>query len=208
MTTTASSSSPDSDGATPSGSAQHGIATLTGSPSPPRPRDGRDPARRPSSGSAIRPSSSSHFTRTGERRVELLARRGAAAASALLPQPSPGDVWLDLEGHPFYEPARGLEYLFGWCYRDEAASSATRSLWGADREGEKAAFERFVDWVERRRRVYPDLHVYHYAAYERTALRRLMGEHATREREIDDLLRSERARRPLPRRAAGAAGRR
>ena len=64
-------------------------------------------------------------------------------------------------------------------------------VWGLDRDGEKAAFERFVDWVEARRRVHPDLHVYHYAAYERTALRRLMGEHSTREREIDDWLRQE-----------------
>ena len=64
-------------------------------------------------------------------------------------------------------------------------------VWGLDRDGEKAAFERFVDWVEARRRVHPDLHVYHYAAYERTAVRRLMGEHSTREREIDDWLRQE-----------------
>ncbi len=35
------------------------------------------------------------------------------------------------------------------------------------------------------------MHVYHYAPYERTALTRLMGEHATREDEIDDLLRGE-----------------
>ena len=37
----------------------------------------------------------------------------------------------------------------------------------------------------------PRLHVYHYAAYERTALTRLMGEHGTREREVDDFLRQE-----------------
>ncbi len=35
------------------------------------------------------------------------------------------------------------------------------------------------------------MHVYHYAAYERTALTRLMGEHGTREDEIDELLRDE-----------------
>ena len=33
---------------------------------------------------------------------------------------------------------------------------------------------------ERRAR-YPGMRVYHYAAYERTALTRLMGEHGTRE---------------------------
>ena len=98
-------------------------------------------------------------------------------------------------------PARGLEYLFGWCYREDG-EERYEVVWGLDREGEKAAFERFVDWVEERRRRYPDLHVYHYAAYERTALRRLMGEHSTREDEIDDWLRRRAARRPLPRREA------
>jgi uncharacterized protein len=131
-----------------------------------------------------------HFNRTGERRVELLPDE-PDRGFRLLPRPSPGDVWLDLEGHPFYEPARGLEYLFGWCYRDEAGVLRYETLWGTDRAGEKAAFESFVDWLCERRRRHPDLHVYHYAAYERTALRRLMGEHATREDEIDDLLRSD-----------------
>ena len=109
----------------------------------------------------------------------------------LLPPPSPGDVWLDLEGHPFFEIARGLEYLFGWCYRDEAGELRYEAVWGLDREGEKAAFAHFVDWLEARRRRYPDLHVYHYAAYEQTALKRLMGEHSVREAEIDDWLRQE-----------------
>ena len=38
---------------------------------------------------------------------------------------------------------------------------------------------------------HPDLHVYHYGAYEATALRRLMGLHATREEEVDRLLRGK-----------------
>jgi uncharacterized protein len=130
-----------------------------------------------------------HFTRTGERRIELLPDEEDRGFRTM-PPPSEGDVWLDLEGHPFYEPARGLEYLFGWCYRD-GGETRYEVVWGLDRDGEKVAFERFVDWVEARRRLHPDLHVYHYAAYERTALRRLMGEHSTREREIDDWLRQE-----------------
>ena len=109
----------------------------------------------------------------------------------LLPEPDAGDVWLDLEGHPFYETARGLEFLFGYCYRDETGEVRYEALWARDREGERAVFERFVDWVVERRLRHPRLHVYHYAAYERTALTRLMGEHGTREREIDDFLRQE-----------------
>ena len=44
------------------------------------------------------------------------------------------------------------------------------ALWARDRDGERDVFERFVDWLVERRRRYPGLHVYHYAAYERTAL--------------------------------------
>ena len=39
--------------------------------------------------------------------------------------------------------------------------------------------------------VHPELHVYHYAQYEITALRRMMGRYGTREAELDDLLRRE-----------------
>src|SRR5206468_2097677 len=39
------------------------------------------------------------------------------------------------------------------------------------------------------RREHPDMHVYHYANYERAALQRLMQKHGTREDEVDELLR-------------------
>ncbi len=56
---------------------------------------------------------------------------------------------------------------------------------------EKEGFERLLDLIRERRARFPGMHVYHYAAYERTALQRLMGEHGTREAELDDLLRGE-----------------
>ena len=108
----------------------------------------------------------------------------------LLPEPDAGDVWFDMEGHPFYEPGAGLEYLFGFCHREHGEVVYT-AVWGNDRDGEREAFERFVDWVVERRRRHPGLHVYHYASYERSALTRLMGEHGTREQEVDDFLREE-----------------
>jgi predicted RecB family nuclease len=109
----------------------------------------------------------------------------------LLPVPDHGDVWFDMEGHPFYETSRGLEYLFGYCYRDDDGAVRYAAVWGRDREAERAAFEQFVDWIVERRRRFPGMHVYHYAAYERSALTRLMGEHGTREAEVDDFLRQE-----------------
>ena len=40
-------------------------------------------------------------------------------------------------------------------------------------------------------KVYPDLHIYHFAPYEPAAMKRLMGRYATRENEVDNLLRAE-----------------
>ncbi len=128
--------------------------------------------------------------RSGEHIWELLPDE-PERGFRLLPEPDEGDVWLDLEGHPFYETARGLEYLFGYCFRDESGEVAYEALWGTDRDGERAVFERFVDWLVERKRRHPRMHVYHYAAYERTALTRLMGEHGTREEEVDGFLRDE-----------------
>ena len=169
-----------------------GIPTLTalGETAPERPLDGI--RIRPETFEKLRHQASLQlaYDVSGVRLVDLLPDE-EDRGFRLLPPPSEGDVWLDLEGHPFYEVARGLEYLFGYCYRDEAGEVRYEPVWGLDREGEKAAFERFVDWLEARRRRYPDLHVYHYAAYEQTALKRLMGEHSVREAEIDDWLRQE-----------------
>ena len=39
-----------------------------------------------------------------------------------------------------------------------------------DHESERVAFETFIDLVHARLARYPDLHVYHYAHYEITAL--------------------------------------
>ena len=131
-----------------------------------------------------------HHLRTGEHRFELMPDEPERGFH-LLPEPSPGDIWLDLEGHPFFEPARGLEYLFGWCWRDDDGVVRYEARWAYDRAGEKRAFEEFVRWAVERRRRFPGAHIYHYANYERSALLRLMGEHCVCEDEIDDLLRAD-----------------
>ncbi|MGA8534284.1 MAG: TM0106 family RecB-like putative nuclease, partial [Candidatus Tumulicola sp.] len=107
----------------------------------------------------------------------------------LMPEPATGDVFFDMEGDPLFEPGHGLEYLFGCCLLDDAV--AFRSFWGLDRNAEKRAFEEFVDFIVARRLRYPSMHVYHYASYEKSAVRKLAQAHCTRESEIDDLLRGE-----------------
>jgi predicted RecB family nuclease len=107
---------------------------------------------------------------------------------ATLPPRSAGDVVFDLEGHPFFEPARGLEYLFGVLLLDEA-ERRYRAFWAHDRDGERRAFEGLVDLIHARLEQYPDLHVYHFSGSEPSTLKRLMAEHLTREAQVDDLLR-------------------
>jgi predicted RecB family nuclease len=125
--------------------------------------------------------------RTDGHRYELLAPE-AKRGLGLLPPPSPGDVFFDIEGYPYFELSRGLEYLWGVMIEQDGRWTF-RSFECSDRPGEKRAFEQFIDFVQARRQTSPDLHVYHYAPYETSAIKRLMGEHATREAEVDDLLR-------------------
>ena len=107
-----------------------------------------------------------------------------------LPRPSSGDVMFDIEGDPFWEPARGLHFLFGLLTHDDGAWRY-RTIWAHDRAGERQAFEALVDFFHERLAQHADMHVYHYGAYEPTALKQLMGVYATREDAIDALLRRE-----------------
>ncbi len=105
-----------------------------------------------------------------------------------LPAPSSADVFFDLEGDPFVDDG-GLEYLFGYAFEEDSGDLQYRSAWAVSREEEKRVFEAFVDFVMSRWQEYPDFHIYHYAPYEPSALKRLMGRYATREEEIDRMLR-------------------
>jgi len=108
---------------------------------------------------------------------------------ARLRAPSPGDVFLDLEGDPFIDEG-GLEYLFGYVFNQEDGTQKYCGEWALSRKEEKHAFEKFVDFAIARWRQYPDFHIYHYAPYEPSALKRLMGRYVTREDEIDRMLRA------------------
>ena len=103
---------------------------------------------------------------------------------ASLPEPSGEDLFFDLEGDAFAADG-GFEYLFGVADRNGRYDAS----WALDHESEKQAFERFIDRVMTTWAQHPDLHIYHYGAYETTAVKRLMSRYATREDEVDRLLR-------------------
>ena len=107
---------------------------------------------------------------------------------ARLPRPADGDLYFDMEGDPLEEG--GLEYLFGLYYFKDGVPEF-KAFWAHNRAEEKLAFEAFMDFVTGWLRKYSNAHIYHYAAYEQTALKKLMSLHGTREAEVDNLLRAQ-----------------
>jgi predicted RecB family nuclease len=107
-----------------------------------------------------------------------------------LPAPSPGDVFLDIEGDPFARVG-GREYLFGLVSAEAGGAIAPRAFWARSDVEERGAFEAVVDEILRTWAANPAMHVYHYAPYEPAAFKRLMGRYATREAEVDRMLRAE-----------------
>jgi uncharacterized protein len=110
----------------------------------------------------------------------------------MLPPPDDGDLFFDMEGDPL-TTSEGLEYLFGIYGRiGDAPERTFQPIWGHDPAEEKTAFEKvmrlFIDQIAR----YPNAHIYHYASYETSALKRLAMRYATMEAELDQLLRGRR----------------
>ncbi len=176
---------------------EHGVATLESLGELPMPMD--PPIQGTSAGALVRVREQARLQlegrRTGTNRYELLLpdpgqplepERGLAS----LPPPSSGDLSFDIEGDP-YALDDGLDYLFGVMDID----GTFHAIWSRDEDGEftldaeRRAFERLMDFFAERLAADPNLHIYHYAPYEPTALKRLMGRYGTREDQVDQLLR-------------------
>ncbi|MDX6577105.1 MAG: hypothetical protein QOE96_3058, partial [Blastocatellia bacterium] len=121
---------------------------------------------------------------------ELLVPPEPEKGLCSLPALSPGDIFLDFEGDQFTFEA-GLEYLFGVLTIANEGELVYEPTWAMKPAEEKRAFEKFMKKVMERRRLYPDMHIYHYGAYEETAIKRMAGQHSTCVDEVDELLRGE-----------------
>jgi len=108
---------------------------------------------------------------------------------ALLPAHSDQDVFFDIEGFPLDNG--GLEYLWGNTYFDEDGKRQFKDFWAHDSNQEKQCFQDFIHWAYGRWLLDSAMHIYHYASYEITACRKLMGRYGVCEYEVDQLLRNE-----------------
>ncbi len=98
-------------------------------------------------------------------------------------------MFLDFEGDPFAFD-QGLEYLIGTVMIEDAQPKYD-GFWSFDPAQEKRAFIEFIEKMKRIRAQYPDMHIYHYSAYEPTAIKHLAGRHGVCTDEVDELLRAE-----------------
>ncbi|HSC44921.1 MAG TPA: TM0106 family RecB-like putative nuclease, partial [Candidatus Acidoferrum sp.] len=108
-----------------------------------------------------------------------------------LPEPNRMDMFVDLEGDPF-AGTQGQQYLFGIATRGGANGKELvyEKRWTLTVEEEKRGFEWLMDEIMRRWMEEPGMHVYHYGANEPSSFKRLMGQYATREEEMDRMLRA------------------
>ena len=108
----------------------------------------------------------------------------------LLPEPNPGDLYYDIEGHP-YRTDEGLEYLHGFSWQDTDGSFHYKEIWAHDADQERQALIEVLDFINERRSIpgFEKMRVYHFGHYETSALRRLATRYATRETELNALLR-------------------
>ena len=117
------------------------------------------------------------------RQLEPARERGYAR----LPEPSPGDIFFDLEGDPYVGSEGGIEYLWGWTTTD----GAYHRRWAHTEAEERDALREFLEFVETARREHPNLHVVHYAPHERSKLRSLAQKYGLLEGVVDDWLRCD-----------------
>lgn len=121
---------------------------------------------------------------------ELLAADSDDFGLRLLPAPSAGDLFIDFEGDPFAREG-GREYLIG-VGRVNRGEFVYESRWAFTDDEERALFEWLMDQMRSAVAGDPQAHIYHYAPYEPAAVKRLMSRYATREVEVDELLRGDR----------------
>ena len=128
-----------------------------------------------------------HKRSTGENKLVMLPQISNTKGLMTLPKPSSGDLFFDIEGDPLIPG--GLEYLFG-VYMIDGPKPVFRDFWAHSHGEEKRSFQALIAFFTERFRQFPDMHIYHYAAYEETAIKRLMSKYGTMENEVDELLRN------------------
>ena len=86
-----------------------------------------------------------------------------------LPEKTEHDIYLDFEGHPFWEIEEGLIFLFGFIEKEEDKWKYV-AHWAHDKVEEKRQATALIDYFYNKFKKHPETRIYHYNHTERALL--------------------------------------
>jgi uncharacterized protein len=105
-------------------------------------------------------------------------------ASKTLPEPSPGDIFFDLEWFDPLQSDKEINYIFGWV----DANGKFDYFEAHDLVQERKAFEEFVQFALENLATYSDSHIYHWHNPEANGLVKLAKFHGILHEEVNQIL--------------------
>ncbi len=118
--------------------------------------------------------------------VEIINR----SAITNLPTPNPGDLFFDFEGDPMSseESENGIQWDLDYLWGVVDSIENYTAFWAHSLEEEAQAFKDFMAMISARLADYPDMHIYHYANYEITHLKKIAKRHGIGEERVEELI--------------------
>jgi uncharacterized protein len=114
-------------------------------------------------------------------------------ATQTIPNPSPGDIFFDLEWFKPLGLEKEINYIFGWVDADGKFGYFEAH----DLNQEKLAFENFVAFALKNIEEYPESHIYHWHNPESNGLVKLANYYGILQGEVDQILKHMIDLRPI-----------
>ena len=118
-----------------------------------------------------------HFFSEQEMLEKMIEREKSKRGESLLhlPEMNEHDIYLDFEGHPFWQIEEGIIFLFGYLEKKDGKWEYVQ-LWSHDKATEKEKATKLVEFLHDRHKTHPEMHIYHYNHTERALLSDLMND--------------------------------
>ena len=118
-----------------------------------------------------------HFFSEQEMLEKMTEREKSKRGESLLhlPEMNEHDIYLDFEGHPFWQIEEGIIFLFGYIEKKDGEWEYVQ-LWSHDKTTEKEKATKLVEFLHNRYKTHPEMHIYHYNHTERALLSDLMND--------------------------------
>ena len=118
-----------------------------------------------------------HFFSEQEMLEKMTEREKSKRGESLLhlPEMNEHDIYLDFEGHPFWQIEEGIIFLFGYIEKKDGEWEYVQ-LWSHDKTTEKEKATKLVEFLHDRYKTHPEMHIYHYNHTERALLSDLMND--------------------------------